>query len=245
VAILSVLPQVRWLRSLWLKVIIVIALLPLVAGGIFKAAVMVANISAGGGLLGSLVRVMWLWGAAGLMLSMAGVLGRFTITATADAARQTVAAVGRVAGIVAAGAATGGASAVLATGATAGAAATGTTAAVASGAAPASGALASGSLVPAGGQALDALGHLRAGESAARQATALERSSIIGNLFGLGNGLRSAAAVFRSQAQEHSLAARRAEMEERISRFEGLGPRGDTAGSPDDNVMDNTPINEN
>jgi len=163
VAILSVLPQVRWLRSLWLKVIIVIALLPLVAGGIFKAAVMASNLTDGGGLLSGLVRVLWLWGAAGLMLSMAGVLGRFTITATADAARQTVAAVGKVAGIVTAGAATGGASAVLATGATAGAAATGTTTVaattVASGTSPVSGAP-----VAAGGQALDALGHLRAGE---------------------------------------------------------------------------------
>ena len=91
---------------------------------------------------------------------------------------------------------------------------------------------------------MDALGHLRAGESAARQATVLERSSILRNLFGLGGGLRSAAAVFRSQAQEHALAARRAEMEERINRFEGLGPRNVSDDSPDDNVMDNTPILE-
>jgi len=251
VAILSVLPQVRWLRSLWLKVIIVIALLPLVAGGIFKAAVMASNLSAGGGLLSSLVRVLWLWGAAGLMLSMAGILGRFTITATADAAKQTIAAVGKIAGAVAAGVATGGASAVVSagTGAAAGTAATSTTAVTAtttaaSGAVPVSGAPAAGSPALAGSQTLDALGHLRAGENAARQATALERSSILGNLFGLGSGLRSAAAVFRLQSQEHALAARRAEMEERINRFEGLGPRSASDGSLDDSVMDNNSISE-
>ena len=37
VAIASVLPQVRWLRSLWIKAVLLIALLPVVAGGVFKA----------------------------------------------------------------------------------------------------------------------------------------------------------------------------------------------------------------
>ena len=34
-AIASVLPQARWLRSLWMKAVILIALLPIVAGGVF------------------------------------------------------------------------------------------------------------------------------------------------------------------------------------------------------------------
>jgi len=39
VAVASALPQMRWLRSLWLKAVTVIAALPLVAGGIFKASI--------------------------------------------------------------------------------------------------------------------------------------------------------------------------------------------------------------
>ncbi len=49
-----------WLHSLWLKSLILIALLPTRVG------------------------VIWLWGAVGLLLSLAGILSKMTITTTAN-----------------------------------------------------------------------------------------------------------------------------------------------------------------
>jgi len=37
------------------------------------------------GLLSAILRVVWLWGATGLLLSLAGILGKMTISTTADA----------------------------------------------------------------------------------------------------------------------------------------------------------------
>jgi hypothetical protein len=58
-AVASVLPQANWLRSLWMKAVILIALLPIVAGGVFKAG-MAASIWLGQqGLLSAILRVVW------------------------------------------------------------------------------------------------------------------------------------------------------------------------------------------
>ena len=101
VAIISVIPQMGWLRGLWLKAAVIVAILPLAAGGIFKATTAVSLFFVGGGLISGLIRVMWLWGTAGIMLSLASVLGRFTIAAGADAAKQAIGAVGKIAGAAA------------------------------------------------------------------------------------------------------------------------------------------------
>lgn len=111
-AIASVLPQATWLRSLWMKAVVLIALLPIVAGGVFKAG-MAASIWLGQqGLLSAILRVVWLWGATGLLLSLAGILGKMTISTTADAfggmikAAQQIISIGALAasGVGAAGA---------------------------------------------------------------------------------------------------------------------------------------------
>ena len=109
IAVAGSLPQMRWMRSLWIKAVSVIAFLPLIAGGIFKASIYMSSILVPGGVLALLIRLMWLWGATGAMLSLAGILGKMTITTTADAAGQIVKAVADVAGMIAVGAATGGA----------------------------------------------------------------------------------------------------------------------------------------
>ena len=109
IAVAGAIPQMRWMRSLWIKAVSVIAFLPLIAGGIFKASIYMSSILVPGGVLALLIRLMWLWGATGAMLSLAGILGKMTITTTADAAGQIVKAVADVAGMIAVGAATGGA----------------------------------------------------------------------------------------------------------------------------------------
>jgi len=93
ISVVSSIPQMRWLRSLWLKAVTVIAFLPLVAGGVFKASVYMANIFTPGGILALIIHVIWLWGATGAMLSLAGILSKLTISTTADAAGQVVKAV--------------------------------------------------------------------------------------------------------------------------------------------------------
>ena len=184
-AIASTLPQVTWLRSLWLKAVIVIALLPVVAGGVFKAGLAASYFFDQQGLLSAVIRVIWLWGATGLLISIAGILGKMTITTTADAVGKLFQAVKQVASIAAlaasgAGAAAGGA------GAAGGAAAGGAT----------------------GGEA--AMSHL----GSAGQLT--QRAGIFEAL-----GLKTPAAYNRSLAHEHELAARQAELGERMQRFDG------------------------
>lgn len=184
-AIASTLPQVTWLRSLWLKAVIVIALLPVVAGGVFKAGLAASYFFDAQGLLSAVIRVIWLWGATGLLLSIAGILGKMTITTTADAVGKLFEAVKQVVSVAAlaasgAGAAAGGA------GAAGGAAAGGAT----------------------GGEA--AMSHL----GSAGQLT--QRAGIFEAL-----GLKTPAAYNRSLAHEHELAARQAELGERMQRFDG------------------------
>ncbi|HMM97466.1 MAG TPA: hypothetical protein PKC99_00530 [Anaerolineales bacterium] len=188
-AIASTLPQVTWLRSLWLKGVIVIALLPVVAGGVFKAGLAASYFFDQQGLLSAVIRVIWLWGATGLLISIAGILGKMTITTTADAVGKLFEAVKQVASIAALAASGAGA---------AGGAAAG-------GAGAAGGAAAGGAT---GGEA--AMSHL----GSAGQLT--QRAGIFEAL-----GLKTPAAYNRSLAHEHELAARQAELGERMQRFDG------------------------
>jgi hypothetical protein len=84
VAVMAVVPQMRWLRGLWLKSVAVLALLPVAAGGIFKAGVSLAAYFDGGGLAAMLIRLFWLWGAVGFLLSLAGILGKMTLSSAID-----------------------------------------------------------------------------------------------------------------------------------------------------------------
>lgn len=189
-AIASTLPQVTWLRSLWLKAVIVIALLPVVAGGVFKAGLAASYFFDAQGLLSAVIRVIWLWGATGLLLSIAGILGKMTITTTADAVGKLFEAVKQVVSVAALAASGAGA---------AGAGAAG-------GAGVAGGAAAGGAT---GGEA--AMSHL----GSAQQLT--QRAGIFEAL-----GLKTPAAYNRSQAHEHELSARQAELGERMQRFDGV-----------------------
>jgi hypothetical protein len=195
-AIASVLPQATWLRSLWMKAVILIALLPIVAGGVFKAGMAASTWMGQQGILSAILRVIWLWGATGLLLSLAGILGKMTISTTADAfggmikAAQQIISIGALA---ASGVGAAGAGAVGAAGAT-------------------SSAGAGGAVATTGGLtgAEAAMGHLNAAQQLTQQA---------GNLEAM--GLRAPAAYNRSLAHGHELAARQAELGERMQRFNG------------------------
>ena len=196
-AIASVLPQAGWLRSLWMKAVILIALLPIVAGGVFKAGLAASYLFDKQGLLSAIIRVIWLWGATGLLLSMAGILGKMTISTTADAFGQMIKAVQQIVSIGALAA-----SGLGAAGAGAGAAGAAGTGASASGAAASASGL-------SGGEA--AMSHLNAAQQLTQRAGTLDAM-----------GLHAPAAYNRSLAHGHELSARQAELGERMQRFGGV-----------------------
>ncbi|MEP0807256.1 MAG: hypothetical protein HRF47_17375 [Chloroflexota bacterium] len=194
-AIASVLPQATWLRSLWLKAVILIALLPIVAGGVFKAGLAASYLFDKQGLLSAIIRVIWLWGATGLLLSLAGILGKMTISTSADAFGQLVKAAQQIVSIGALAASGVGAAGVGAgVAGVAGTNATGTTA-------PAAGL--------SGGEA--AMSHLNAAGQLTQRAATFEAM-----------GLHAPASYNRSLAHGHELAARQAELGERMQRFGGV-----------------------
>lgn len=90
VTVIAVVPQVRWLRALWLKAAAVLALIPVAAGAIFKASLALSLLSGGGGFTELLIRIFWLWGAVGFMLSLAGILGKVTLSASLEGAERLV-----------------------------------------------------------------------------------------------------------------------------------------------------------
>jgi hypothetical protein len=193
-AIASVLPQATWLRSLWMKAVILVALLPIVAGGVFKAGMAASTWMGQHGILSAILRVIWLWGATGLLLSVAGILGKMTISTTADAfggmikAAQQIISIGALA---ASGVGAAGAGAVGAAGATSSGPAASTTTSGLTGAEA-------------------AMGHLNAAQQLTQQAGTLDAM-----------GLHAPAAYNRSLAHGHELAARQAELGERMQRFDG------------------------
>jgi hypothetical protein len=86
-AVASVIPEMRWLRSLWIKAVVLVAIMPIMAGGIFKAGILASTylgVSGGVGVLSGMIRILWMFGAAGLLLTATGILGRVTLGAAAE-----------------------------------------------------------------------------------------------------------------------------------------------------------------
>ena len=211
-AVAGVLRHLRWLRSLWIKAVAVLALLPVVAGGIFKASVTLSAFFAGEGLLSLLIRLLWLWGATGFLIALASILSRVTLSASVGAFGQLSHSVkGMMSMAVMAGAAAaGGGSAV---GSASGFAATGG----GPGGSGAAGAPLGEASVPGvgsgwgGGEVI--MGHYD-------QAAALTQHA--GAFSAL--GLQAPAQYVRTQARGHELAARKLELGQRLAHFSGLGP---------------------
>ena len=112
-AVASVIPEMRWLRSLWIKGVVLVAILPIMAGGIFKAGILAStylSVSGGAGVMSGMIRILWMFGAAGLLLTATGILGRVTLGSAGEAlgkmwdvAKGIVGTVALVGGAVATG----------------------------------------------------------------------------------------------------------------------------------------------
>lgn len=217
VAVATVIPHMRWLRSLWLKAVVILALLPLVAGGIFKASVSLGYIFSGGGILSLLIRLLWLWGAVGFLFALVGILGRVTLSASVDALKQAAGAVKAMVATAALAATAG------ATGAVAGGGSVGAAGAMGGGNPSGSGAGGGGSVSAAttasngasGGETDPAaydeamLQHYSQAQSLSRQA------GTFGAL-----GLHAPAQYAQNQAREHELAARQLALQQRLTRYQ-------------------------
>jgi len=217
ISVASAIPQMRWLRSLWLKAVTVIALLPLVAGAVFKASIYMANIFTPEGVLSLIIRVIWLWGATGAMLSLAGILSKFTISTTTDAAGKFVKAVSGIVttaalaatGVGAVGAAGGVAGGVAGLGAAGG---TGAGGAGGAGAVGVLGAAGGGGEVAAGGEIANASAHLDAAQLWSNRGAFFDAF-----------GLHRPAQFARALSGSHNIAARQAELSARMGKFSENG----------------------
>lgn len=215
VAVASVVPEMKWLRSLWIKGAVLVALMPIMAGGIFKAGIGVAAKTVGlGGMMEGVFRVLWLFGAAGLLLSVTGILFRITLGAAGEAVQKMWEVAKGVAGTIAlvgAVAATGGAAGI---GAGAGAGAAATTVGTGTGTGEA--------LAAGGGGALNGgsgMGGLNSALGSLDKASTMNTMSNVFQSMGLPQHSRVATGLARG----HELDARRADLQARISNFGGGG----------------------
>lgn len=217
IAVATVIPHMRWLRSLWLKAVVILALLPLVAGGIFKASVSLGLIFSGGGLLTLFMRLLWLWGAVGFLFALVGILGRVTLSASVDALKQAVGAVKAVVA-TAALAATAGSSMAGGGGGSGGAAV-----AVGGSTAPGGG---TGSGLPptvptltSGGEAVNNSDPAAYDEAMIQHYAKAQSLTHQAGTFGA-LGFRAPAQYAQNQAREHELAARQLALQQRLARYQ-------------------------
>lgn len=216
IAVASALPQMRWMRFFWMKALTLIAILPLLAGAIFKASTFMAGLFTTGGILALFIRILWLWGATGAMLSLAGILGKLTISTSTDAMGQMINAVKGIATTAALVAS--GAGALGAVGGVAGGAAGGAEAAGVGGA--------SAGLAGGGGEAAAGGGGLASASAQLNAAQAWSNKSVMYEAF----GLHRPAQFARSLSGSHSIAARQAELSARMDHFGGVEQPNDDLG---------------
>jgi hypothetical protein len=201
-AVASVIPEMKWLRSLWIKGVVLVAIMPIMAGGIFKAGILASTylgVSNGAGLMSGMIRILWMFGAAGLLITATGVLGRITLGSAAetlgkmwDVAKGIAGTVALVGGVVATG----------------GAAAAGGGAAVAGG-----GELAAGTSMSEIGGGTGA-GLSNAMGSLDKASTMNSMSNIFSTM-----GLPNHARVANGLARGHELDARKQDLAARIGNF--------------------------
>jgi len=208
-AVASVVPEMRWLRSLWVKGVVMVSIMPIMAGGIFKAGILASTyLVVPVGILAGMIRILWLFGAAGMLMTMTGILGRITLGSAAetlgkmwDAAKGIVGSVA----LVGAGVATGGA------------------------------ALAGeGTALAGGGTALAINGEtsISTGVGSSGAWNSLDKASTMNTMSTMfsGMGLSRHARVAGGLARGHEINARSQELSERIGHF---SPRQQRQSAPD------------
>ncbi len=237
VAVGSSLDELKWLRFLWIKAVVMMSLMPVVAGVIFNAGLTLPgafNSLGHGGILSGIIRVIFLFAATGALLSLCGILGKLTLGTSADAAKGIFKAAGNIvatAGLAMSGAGVAAAPAAMGGGAVGGATAAGTgtgvgaTPAISGGAVGAnssgsvgggaggSGGGAESNAGGAGGGSSSAFAHLGRAQTMNTASTALDAM-----------GLKGASRFASGLGRGHELAARQDILQQKVERF-GSGDR--------------------
>ena len=205
VMVTGVIPKMRWIRGMWLQALVIIGFLPVLASALFKAGIL-ASAGFGGGFVQELFHILWLFGMVGALLSLSGVLAKFTIGAAGEAFGKMV-QVGKgiiqTAMMAGAGLAAGGPAGGVA-GATAGVGAetSGVTAAATT---TGAGAVA-GTGASTGGGLMAASDHLQNAQQSLQKA---DQAALF--------GMDKLAAHYQRQAQQSQIAAREADVNQRIA----------------------------
>jgi hypothetical protein len=202
-AVASVIPEMRWLRSLWIKGVVLVAIMPIMAGGIFKAGILAStylSVRGGVGLMSGMIRILWMFGAAGLLLTATGILGRITLGSAAETLGKMWDVAKGIAGTVAL---VGG---VVATGGAAGAGA---------------GVAAGGEATVAGGSIGGGLGESAAGGGLGSALGSLDKASTMNTMSNIFSsmGLSGHARLAGGLAHGHELDARKQDLAARIGNF--------------------------
>jgi hypothetical protein len=202
-AVASVIPEMRWLRSLWIKGVVLVAIMPIMAGGIFKAGILASTylgVSGGVGLMSGMIRILWMFGAAGLLLTATGILGRITLGSAAETLGKMWDVAKGIAGTIAL---VGG---VVATGGAAGAGV---------------GVVAGGEATVAGGSISGGLGEGAAGGGLSSALGSLDKASTMNTMSNIFSsiGLSGHARLAGGLAHGHELDARKQDLAARIGNF--------------------------
>ena len=202
-AVASVIPEMRWLRSLWIKGVVLVAIMPIMAGGIFKAGILAStylSVRGGVGLMSGMIRILWMFGAAGLLLTATGILGRITLGSAAETLGKMWDVAKGIAGTVAL---VGG---VVATGGAAGAGV---------------GVVAGGEATVAGGSIGGGLGESAAGGGLSSALGSLDKASTMNTMSNIFSsmGLSGHARLAGGLAHGHELDARKQDLAARIGNF--------------------------
>ena len=204
---IGMLPPFGWMKRLWWMGFGATVLTPFIGSAALGAFALVLSPNFGGDalLVKFVIRIIWLWAAAGMMWSLLGVITRFTFSASLQAVGKIAgSAAAAVGGLLTGGALAAGGAAALGGGAAAGAA---------GGAAAGGGGVAGGgSGAVAGSAASPAAKHL---ESAVQHTLQAGKLSAFSQIPGLG-GLRAAAMYHRTLADVHHLRGMRGRVSEYV-----------------------------
>lgn len=99
-SVVSIIPHLRWLKGLGVKYLALVSLIPIIGGLVLRAySEVIAVGTLASGIFGGIIRMLLALGTSGVMLSLAGLIGKVSIGQAVDAGKKALDAVGSVAAL--------------------------------------------------------------------------------------------------------------------------------------------------
>ncbi|WP_322507751.1 hypothetical protein [Anaerolinea sp.] len=99
-SVVSIIPHLRWLKGLGVKYLALVSLIPIIGGLVLRAySEVIAVGTLASGIFGGIIRMLLALGTSGVMLSLAGLIGKVSIGQAVDAGKKALDAVGAVASL--------------------------------------------------------------------------------------------------------------------------------------------------